>query len=369
MSKSYSSSCIFKFKSFFHWIIFQTLLEEDQQSNKSSTRNTDGRIPPGFKLLSTIPSTSTHHSQSTDEGIESASIFESAHGDDVSESIYLECREDATLINQPIRKINKDNSQLEWRNQAHRFRPQWNNNNKVKSSSNSSKDHRGEKPRLQKPINLNKAPLSEEKKKNSKWTNAFLHLKYSSILFLSVPCKYAAGGNCKRGNFLRTKFIHSVRVYSRKSMSIYSCGLIIVQSYLLISFGTFLRLCNSSSRLTYSCAISIWSTASIVTLLFFYHSQWKFVCWSNEIWDFLPFFIFNKKHYFASNRWYSCDSLSPFVVFQIKIMVHRAIVHSFLSIDFALFRMRSNELLLNLVRVVNRSISLIVSYFQLNFDN
>lgn len=106
-------------------------------------------------------------SQSTDEGIDSGdvSIFESARGD--NESIYLECREDVTLINQPTPILHKDNSQLAWRNQSSRSRPHWNNYNKTKHSSNYPKDQWREKPQL-------KTPLPPEKKKNSKSTNEIL---------------------------------------------------------------------------------------------------------------------------------------------------------------------------------------------------
>jgi hypothetical protein len=56
------------------------------------------------------------------------SIFESAHSDYQSESIYVECREDVTIINEPNR-INNNNTQLEWRNQPYPLHPHWNSNN------------------------------------------------------------------------------------------------------------------------------------------------------------------------------------------------------------------------------------------------
>jgi len=160
--------------------------EDNHQSNQDLT------VPPGFKPLSNYRSTSPRGSQSTDEGIDrdtgSVSIFESAHSDYELESIYVECREDVTIINEPNRIENNDNSKLEWRNQPYRPRSQW-NSNKVKYQSNYNKDQFGDKSRLKKPINPNKAPLPAEKKKN-------------------IPCKYAAGGNCKRGS--QCRFIHVV---------------------------------------------------------------------------------------------------------------------------------------------------------------
>ncbi|CAF4285177.1 unnamed protein product, partial [Adineta steineri] len=67
-------------------------------------------------------------------------------------------------------------------------RPQW-NSKKIQYQPNYNRDQFGDKPRVKKPFNINKAPLPPEKKKN-------------------IPCKYAAGGNCKRGS--QCRFIHVV---------------------------------------------------------------------------------------------------------------------------------------------------------------
>jgi hypothetical protein len=121
---------------------------------------------------------SPQDSQSTDEGIdrdvESVSLFESAHSDYQSESVYLECREDITIINEPNSTTVDGNNQLEWRNQPYRPRPYW-NSNQVKYQSNYNKDQFGNKPRLKKPVNPNKAPLPAEKKKNSMFLNFSFH--------------------------------------------------------------------------------------------------------------------------------------------------------------------------------------------------
>ena len=103
--------------------------------------------------MSNPRSTSPRHSQSTDEGIDrdTGSIFESAHSDYQTESIYAECREDATIINESNR-IRNDHNQFQWRN---RPRPQW-NSKKVKHSEKKS-------------INPNKPPLPAEKRKNSRF--------------------------------------------------------------------------------------------------------------------------------------------------------------------------------------------------------
>lgn len=157
---------------------FQTFTDEDftHQSSQNLT------VPPGFKPLSNHQSiitqkelnTSPRDSQSTDEGIDhdagSVSIFESAHSDYELESIYVECREDVTIINEPNEIKNNVNSQLEWRNQPYRPRPYWNSNN-VKYQTNYNKDQYAERPRLKKPINPHKAPLPAEKKKNSMFEN------------------------------------------------------------------------------------------------------------------------------------------------------------------------------------------------------
>jgi hypothetical protein len=147
---------------------FQTFTTEDKKA--------DLPVPPGFKPLSNHHCfTSPRDSQSTDEGIDrdtgSASIFESAHSDYQSESIYVECQEDLTIINEPTRINNNKNSQLEWRNQPYRSRPHW-NSNKVK--------YQGKKP-----INPNKAPLPAEKKKNSRFKE-ISSLKSTSISFSSM---------------------------------------------------------------------------------------------------------------------------------------------------------------------------------------
>lgn len=118
-------------------------------------------------------------SPSTDEGIvrdtETSSIFESACSRTPSESNYVECRDDLTMINQK--------HQLEWRNPVQQNRSaHWNYKKPTKNFANN-------KSQLKKPINPNKPPLPQEKKKN-------------------IPCKYAAGGNCKRGS--QCRFIHVV---------------------------------------------------------------------------------------------------------------------------------------------------------------
>ncbi|CAF3548420.1 unnamed protein product [Rotaria sordida] len=190
-----------------------TLIDEDNQtidlhksSNSSLTENAIHQsnqnltVPPGFKPLSKINCISSQDSQSTDEGIDrdagSVSRFESAHSDYEFESTYFECRENATLINQPNYPITiNDNSKLEWRNQSYRPRQRshW-NSNKVKYQTNYNKEQFGDKPHLKKPINPHKAPLPPEKKKN-------------------IPCKYAAGGTCKRGNTLKMKLISMFEIY------------------------------------------------------------------------------------------------------------------------------------------------------------
>jgi hypothetical protein len=145
------------------------LTDEDNLSPEHSVSQSkqDLTVPPGFKPLSNHRSTSPRDSQSTDEGIDrdtgSVSLFESAHSDYQSESIYVECREDATIINEPNGIKTNDNNKLEWRNQPYRLRPQW-NSNKVQYQFN-------DKPRLKKPVNPNKAPLPAEKKKNSMLKN------------------------------------------------------------------------------------------------------------------------------------------------------------------------------------------------------
>ncbi|CAF1965049.1 unnamed protein product [Rotaria magnacalcarata] len=175
--------------------IITTLTDEDNQKNttvsneyfKENRVYDDLSAPPGFKPLSNRRqlNASSLVSQSTDEGIDrdtgSLSVFESAHGDHEYESVYFECREDSTLVNQPNSLMINNNSKPEWRNQPYNPRPRshW-NSNKVKYQKNYNQEQFGEKPRLKKPINLNKVPLPIEKKKN-------------------IPCKYAAGGNCKRG--------------------------------------------------------------------------------------------------------------------------------------------------------------------------
>ncbi|CAF2643830.1 unnamed protein product [Rotaria sp. Silwood2] len=196
--------------------LMKTLIDEDNQtidshksmietSNNSFAKNLvhqpneDLTVPPGFKPLSMTNRTSSQDSQSTDEGIDrdtgSASIFESAHSDNGFESIYFECREDATIINEPNPITINDNSKLEWRNQSYRSRPRshW-NSNKVKYQTNYNKEQFGDRPHLKKPINPNKAPLPPEKKKN-------------------IPCKYAAGGNCKRGKILKINLIIMLEIY------------------------------------------------------------------------------------------------------------------------------------------------------------
>jgi len=174
----------------------------NESSNISLTENLayqsnhDLIVPPGFKpLLNTSP----QDSQCTDEGIDrdagSVSVFESAHSDYEYESVYLECREDLTIINEQNSISNNNNSNIECRNQPYRPRPYWNSNN-IKYQSNYNRDQLNDKPRLKKPINLNKPPLPAEKKKNSmfrKFESSHFHM-FSSFL---VPCKYAAGGNCK----------------------------------------------------------------------------------------------------------------------------------------------------------------------------
>ncbi|CAF1154624.1 unnamed protein product [Rotaria sordida] len=193
--------------------LMKTLIDEDNQtidlhksSNSSLTENAIHQsnqnltVPPGFKPLSKINCISSQDSQSTDEGIDrdagSVSRFESAHSDYEFESTYFECRENATLINQPNYPITiNDNSKLEWRNQSYRPRQRshW-NSNKVKYQTNYNKEQFGDKPHLKKPINPHKAPLPPEKKKN-------------------IPCKYAAGGTCKRGNTLKMKLISMFEIY------------------------------------------------------------------------------------------------------------------------------------------------------------
>ncbi|CAF1173274.1 unnamed protein product [Rotaria sp. Silwood1] len=193
-----------------------TLIDEDNQaihSQKSVNEisnsslignlihqsNQDLTVPPGFKPLSITNRISSQDSQSTDEGIGrdtgNLSIFESTHSDYELGSIYFECREDATIINEPNPKAITDNSKLEWRNQLCRPRPRshW-NSNKVKYQTNYNKEQFGDKPHLKKPINPNKAPLPPEKKKN-------------------IPCKYAAGGNCKRGKTLKMTLLVMFEIY------------------------------------------------------------------------------------------------------------------------------------------------------------
>ncbi|CAF4127938.1 unnamed protein product [Rotaria socialis] len=179
--------------------IITTLTDEDNQQDtplnttasneyfKENRLHHDLTAPPGFKPLPNHRplNASSLDSQSTDEGIDrdagSLSVFESAHSDHEYESVYFECREDSTLVNQPNSIMINNNSKPEWRNQSYnpRSRSHW-NINKVKYQKNYNQEQFGEKPRLKKPINLNKVPLPVEKKKN-------------------IPCKYAAGGNCKRG--------------------------------------------------------------------------------------------------------------------------------------------------------------------------
>jgi hypothetical protein len=174
---------------------FQTIITED--------KNPDLLVPPGFKHLSNDHSTSSCDSQSIDGDTESVSIFESAHSDYESESIYVECREDLTIINEPNRIKNpNNNTQLEWRN---RPRPQW-NSNKVKYQKKNT-------------VNPNKAPLSAEKKKNSKFkeisSQEMISISYSSMqiccwwelqvsllpdLLNSIPSFYF-----RRGNTLKTQ--------------------------------------------------------------------------------------------------------------------------------------------------------------------
>ncbi|CAF4676740.1 unnamed protein product [Rotaria sp. Silwood1] len=196
--------------------LMKTLIDEDNQaihSQKSVNEisnsslignlihqsNQDLTVPPGFKPLSITNRISSQDSQSTDEGIGrdtgNLSIFESTHSDYELGSIYFECREDATIINEPNPKAITDNSKLEWRNQLCRPRPRshW-NSNKVKYQTNYNKEQFGDKPHLKKPINPNKAPLPPEKKKN-------------------IPCKYAAGGNCKRGKTLKMTLLVMFEIY------------------------------------------------------------------------------------------------------------------------------------------------------------
>ncbi|CAF0823715.1 unnamed protein product [Adineta steineri] len=173
--------------------LIKTLINEENQSNDNHVHLS---VPPGFKPLSKLNqkhlNISPQNSQSTDEGIDrdvgSISVFESAHSDYEIESVYLECREDLTIINEPNPISINHNSKLEWRNQPYQYRPQW-NSKKIQHQPNYNRDQFGDKPRVKKPININKAPLPPEKKKN-------------------IPCKYAAGGNCKRGS--QCRFIHVV---------------------------------------------------------------------------------------------------------------------------------------------------------------
>ncbi|UJR36085.1 hypothetical protein I4U23_028821 [Adineta vaga] len=166
--------------------LIQMLNNEDNVSFHVNLSNEHLLIPPGFKSLS-------RESSSPDEGIdrdtESVSTFESAYSSHRFESVYLECREDNTIINEPNSILTKNsNSKLEWRCQPYRSRP-YVNRNKVKYQWNYNKDQSNNKPCVKKPVNPNKAPLPLEKKKN-------------------IPCKYAAGGNCKRGS--QCRFIHVV---------------------------------------------------------------------------------------------------------------------------------------------------------------
>jgi hypothetical protein len=147
------------------------LVDNDNYSNENLI------VPPGFKPLPKTD-TSPQDSQSIDEGIDrdtgSVSVFESAHSDYDYESIYLECREDVTIINDPNPLMINSNSNLEWRNQPYHPRPHW-NSNKVKYQSNYHRDQMSDKPRLKKPINPNKAPLPAEKKKNSMFIKSSIY--------------------------------------------------------------------------------------------------------------------------------------------------------------------------------------------------
>ncbi|CAF1044890.1 unnamed protein product [Adineta ricciae] len=162
----------------------------------------DNHFPKQYnKLLS-------QDSSSPDEGIDrdvgSVSVFESAQSDREFQSVYFECHESNIVTNEANQR------RLQCCNQSYRSRP-------CEDKKNCDTKKAIGKPRVKKFVNSNKPPLAPEKKKN-------------------IPCKYAAGGNCKRGKLFRIELILKIVFLKfRSSMSFYSRCL---DNFVFLNFAT-----------------------------------------------------------------------------------------------------------------------------------